>query len=99
MDNVYGSLQKLLGGKENREKYFAAWLKVHWQDVAGEDAARSFPDNLRNKILFLRVEGSSWAHNLLTRKKEIIDRINSSLNDIIIKDIKFSTGARPKERE
>ncbi|MDR3349820.1 MAG: DUF721 domain-containing protein [Acidaminococcales bacterium] len=98
MDGVYNVLRKLLGGKENREKYFCAWLRANWRDIAGEGAAaKSFPAALRGDILFLRVEGSSRAHDLLMRKKEIIDRINLKLNAIIITDIKFSIGALPEE--
>jgi predicted nucleic acid-binding Zn ribbon protein len=99
MDGVKESLQQLLGGKENREKYLAAWLQANWQDMVGAGAAaRSYPAALRDKVLFLRVDGSSWAHDLLMQKKDIVDKINLSLNDIIIKDIKLSQRrARPDD--
>ncbi len=78
MDGINGIIEKMLNGKNIREKYLSALLKVHWTEIAGAQIAqKSQPVKLDMGTLFLQVEGAAWAHNLLTLKKDLLLKINA----------------------
>lgn len=91
MDEINSFLKGFLKGKNQKEKYYTAYLQVHWREIAGDYICeKSMPKMIKETILFLDVVSSSWAHNFLTIKNDIIKKINSNFNVIIVKDIKFN---------
>lgn len=89
MDEINLFLKKFIKGKKKQEGYFTAYLQIHWQKIVGHYIAeKSFPECIREDILFLNVVSPSWAHNFLMIKNEILEKIKSEIN-VIIKDIRF----------
>lgn len=68
-------------------------LKV-WKECVGETIAKySTPIEIKRNKLFISVENSVWRYELSSRKMEIIQKLNESLNPKkgrkIIKEIVF----------
>lgn len=94
-------INNVLISKKNKERYYTAYLQLHWQDVVGSSVSKkSLPSSIQNHILFLNVTGSSWAHNLLMMKNDLLIKINSFLqNKIYLKDIKIISVAKVEQVE
>ena len=101
MNNINESINSVLLSKKSKEKYYNAYLQLHWQDVVGSSVAqKSLPNSIQNHILFLNVVGSSWAHNLLMMKNELLKKINLFLqNKIYLQDIKINSVAKIEKVE
>lgn len=62
-----------------------------WSQIVGERISKETqPLGVRGGKLFLWVENSSWRNELTFMKKEIINRLNRSLGEKVIRDIIFS---------
>lgn len=96
MNNINNLINSVLISKKNKEKYYNAYLQLHWQEIVGTSVSqKSLPNSIQNHILFLNVVGSSWAHNLLMMKNELLKKINTFLqNKIYLKDIKIHSVAK-----
>jgi hypothetical protein len=65
-----------------------------WPEIIGEKLKNYTKASYINKgILFVTVKSSTWAHQLLFLKKELILKLNSKLKDQVIKDIRFKIGS------
>jgi predicted nucleic acid-binding Zn ribbon protein len=61
-----------------------------WEEAVGERIAKvTTPLRMLQGTLFVSVKTGPWRNELTMRKKEIIDRINGSLSEEIVRDIKF----------
>ena len=61
-----------------------------WAGAVGERIASvTTPVRILQGTLFVSVKTGPWRNELTMRKKEIIDRINGSLSEEIVRDIKF----------
>jgi len=61
-----------------------------WAEAVGERIAKvTIPVRIHQGTLFVSVKTGPWRNELTMRKKEIIDRINGSLSEEIVRDIKF----------
>jgi len=95
MNGIDDIVKRLLTSKKSKEKYFSAWLRLHWPTLCGERfSGRSRPGEIRGDILFVDVQDANWAHALLMKKKELLDKINRQTNGIMIRDIKFTARKR-----
>ena len=64
---------------------------VRWPEIVGEKLSKvTTADKIENGILFVRVTNSAWRNELIYMKSEIINRIYSSLNTDLIRDIRFT---------
>ena len=64
-----------------------------WEDVVGEAIARQAqPHQIRNMVLRVNVSSSTWMQQLEFMKKQIVDRLNDSIGETVIKDIHFRIG-------
>ncbi len=63
---------------------------VLWAEAVGERIASvATPVRILQGTLFVSVKTGPWRNELTMRKKEIIDRLNGSLSEAIVRDIKF----------
>jgi len=61
-----------------------------WATVVGERIAKvTSPARIVKGVLLVNVKTGPWRNELAMRKKEIIDRLNESLGENIVRDIKF----------
>jgi hypothetical protein len=77
----------------HHEGYQRAWLEKHWGEVVGETAARhSIPHRVRNKILYVSVDSSTWNQALFIEKRRLVQKINQKYISEIIHDLKLQMG-------
>ena len=71
---------------------------VLWEEVVGAKVARrARAEAVRGGILFVRVANSTWLQELSLLKEGIIEKLNASLENGMIKDIVFRVGMATKE--
>ena len=61
-----------------------------WDEVVGENIAENTSaEKVEHGTLTVRVDNSSWRQELVFKKKEIIDKLNSRIGKKTIKEIRF----------
>lgn len=61
-----------------------------WKEIVGKTIAdNTSPEKVEHGILTVKTKNSSWRQELLFKKQEIIEKLNKSLGDNTIKEIKF----------
>lgn len=64
-----------------------------WDDAVGEIiAANAQPAAFKKNLLLVHVSNPTWIHQLQFLKKDIIAKLNQSLGEKRIKDLKFKVG-------
>jgi hypothetical protein len=71
-------------------------LITEWRDMVGDRvAARTWPDGLKDRVLWVRVASSAWLHELTLLKAQLIAGIDAVLGaPPVVADIRFHLGAR-----
>ncbi len=63
---------------------------LNWNQLVGERiASQANPLKVRDSILFVSVENASWRNELHFMKRKIMEELNQSVKDNVIKDIVF----------
>ena len=88
-----GAINKLLKKHGIKKTYNANIVLFNWGKIVGEKVAEnSYPTSIDKGILKLRVKNSAWSHHLMMMKKEIINNINTYINDNLVKDVFLNAG-------
>jgi predicted nucleic acid-binding Zn ribbon protein len=75
-------------GLERKIRQYDAVLQ--WNEVVGEKVARvSEAYAIRKGVLFVRVSNGPWRNELQVLKGEIITKLNTTLGEEIVHDIRF----------
>ena len=84
--SVWGLVRSL--GIEKKVKQNEALIR--WSEIVGEQVSQvTKVDKVQDGILLVRVSSSAWRNELIYVKKEILDRIYSSIGEGVIDDIRF----------
>ena len=71
-----------------------------WDSVVGEAIARQArPQQVRNMILWISVSSSTWMQQLEFMKKQIVNRLNEQIGEVVINDIRFRISEVNKESD
>jgi predicted nucleic acid-binding Zn ribbon protein len=66
-------------------------IVLNWDRLVGERiASKAIPLKVRDSILFVGVENASWRNELFFMKRKIMEELNRSVKDNVIKDIVFT---------
>jgi predicted nucleic acid-binding Zn ribbon protein len=85
MEKVMGDLEKASG------PLMVIWQA--WSDVVGPVTAKNAsPVELKGKILVVNVAGSVWLQELRFSNRDIIEKINSVLENSLLEDIQYRIG-------
>jgi predicted nucleic acid-binding Zn ribbon protein len=91
---LHSVLNRYGAAKEIREHR----ILIHWIKIVGPRvAAHTSPDALSKGTLWVRVDSSSWMHQLSFLKEEILAKANELCGETLVNEIRFHLG-RPKER-
>jgi len=94
MGALHSVLNRYGASREIREHR----ILIFWSKIVGERvAAHTTPDALSKGTLWVRVDSSSWMHQLSFLKEEIQAKANEMCGDQLVSDIRFHLGRR-KER-
>ena len=88
-DVLDGILKNLGGGKVSQ----AGILGEVWAKAVGEAAVKhAKPVDIKEGVLVVHVDSSSWLHKLTMEKAGILARVKNELGDGPVKDIKLRIG-------
>ena len=83
-------MDELMGGLGIKKKIDEYQAVVQWAKIVGDHIAKfSEATRIKQGVLFVRVNVSTWRNELQLRKPEIIRKLNNALGDELVKDIKF----------
>lgn len=86
-------IKKICEKLSRQEGYQRAWLEKHWEEIVGKPADRhSIPRIVRNQVLYVNVDSSTWNQALFIEKRRLIQRINQCFSTKIILDLKLQLG-------
>lgn len=88
-DVLDGILKDLGGGKVSQ----AGALEAAWEKAVGEPGTKhTKPIDIREGVLVVHVDSSSWLHKLTMEKAKILAQIRNELGEGPVKDIKLRMG-------
>ncbi len=91
MNEIEKTILKMLGTKENQNKYHIYKIKQEWKNLIGNSPADNcYPVKIERRVLFLNVNNSVWANQLMMLKNTIIKRVNECVGCEAIKDVRFT---------
>ncbi|MBI5026759.1 MAG: DUF721 domain-containing protein [Nitrospirae bacterium] len=69
-------------------------IRKKWEDIVGKTVSvHTYPDGLRNNMLFVLVDTPQWMHHLSFYKQEILEKLNT----FGVKDVRFKVGKLPEQ--
>ena len=84
-----------LGGQA-KEKFWSAWLYMHWGSIVGNDiAVQTQVEKIQRGILFIAVANSVWKHHLTLMKPDLLNKIGQQTSGLV-SDIRFISGVLDK---
>ena len=90
MEKLKTVLEKTLKETGTQERVTQGRAITLWPKAAGKEISKvTEATYLKNGVIFVKAESSSWRNELIFQKEEIINKINSLLEKKIIKDIRF----------
>ncbi|AGB40043.1 putative RNA-binding protein containing Zn ribbon [Halobacteroides halobius DSM 5150] len=88
------TLNKLgLSRRLKEEKVLNLWSQLIGDKIGAHTQAKY----INCGVLFVTVDNSTWAHQLLFMKKNLIQKINQKMGQQIVKEIRFQVGKLNKE--
>ena len=90
MEKLKTVLEKTLKETGAQERVRQGRAIILWPKAAGKEISKvTEATYLKNGVIFVKAESSSWRNELIFQKEEIINKINRLLKKKIIKDIRF----------
>lgn len=89
-----GALERILSDFKKNHEQPKNKLREEWASLVGEKiAGHSRPAEVNNGVLLITVDNASWAQEIAVRYKQIIiKRIQESLGEDFVREIKISIG-------
>jgi hypothetical protein len=74
-------------------------IVTQWSEIVGDRiAARSWPDGLRSRVLWVRVRSAPWLHELTLLKPQLDAAIRAAVGEpSLFDELRYHLGARPAE--
>jgi len=87
LEKIFNTLREKGGSPDNQ-------IQEQWPDLAGKGIAKhTKPYALKNRILFVRVDSATWAHELTSRHRAVLlKRLHDKFGDKTVEKIYFRTG-------
>jgi len=64
-----------------------------WNQIVGESVSKNAqPSAFKGRLLLVEVNSSVWMHQLQFLKEDIIRKINETMGEEVVEDIKFKIG-------
>jgi hypothetical protein len=93
MEELKNILKDTLKQRKIYKRVIESLVFVIWDEVIGEKLCKyTCPSYLKNGVLFVNVPNSMWSHHLSFLKPDIIERINTKIGNMVVKDLRFKLG-------
>jgi|YNPMSStandDraft_2_1061718.scaffolds.fasta_scaffold16715_3 predicted nucleic acid-binding Zn ribbon protein len=93
LDNIHSLkdlINQLIELNDWTENIAFVKIKENWDQILGKNFAEHIePKKLKDGVLHLKADSSTWRTEMLIRKEQIIERINFFLNQNLIKTVKI----------
>jgi predicted nucleic acid-binding Zn ribbon protein len=90
MTNLGDALKDVFQDLGLEKELFRARVLSEWQKIVGKNISdRVKPVRFDSDFLILSSESSVWKNEIILRKSELIDKINSRLKAKVVLDIRF----------
>ena len=84
-DNISNIITSYVSELNLEKKLNSYKLFNHWEEIVGKEIARnSKPKRLKDKVLLISTVNPIWASELSLMSQDIINKINSYLNEDIV---------------
>ncbi|MBI5464845.1 MAG: DUF721 domain-containing protein [Ignavibacteriales bacterium] len=84
------ALQELVEGLGISKKLREYDAVTRWEEIVGAAIARvTRAEKITHGVLIVSVRTSTWRNELQLRKNDIITKLNSTLGNNVVKDIRF----------
>lgn len=94
MQRVGDILRGFLKGLGSESAITINAIRKKWESIVGKTVSvHTYPDGLRNTMLFVLVDTPQWMHHLSFYKQEILEKLNT----FSVKDIRFKVGKLPEQ--
>ena len=92
--HIGGVLQGILKNQGMAPNTRLSMIWDIWADAVGKQiAANAVPAAIKGNLLIVHAESSAWIQQLHFLKQEITLKINRTLGEDLVKDIKFKIGS------
>ncbi len=89
MELIGSVIHDILKKNGKEDIFFGGILKAKWADIVGNTIANeSNPEYIKNKILYISCKNPAFKQEIFFLKSRIIERINNTVSDNLIEDIK-----------
>ena len=90
LNNLADILKSYIKDKDIAKKINHHRLFNYWTSIVGADiSANAKPRLLRDKVLYISVSNPIWSTELSMMSQEIISKINTFLNDEVVKELRI----------
>jgi Dna[CI] antecedent DciA-like protein len=91
----------VLDGYGLTDEIRALRIVTEWGDLVGSRfAAKTWPDGLSKRLLWVRVANSAWLHELSFLKSQVLTTINRALGEpTLVDEVRFHIGGRRAEAD
>lgn len=100
-DHIGKLLKQVLSGYRNNPDMALRRVWDIWDETVGTGVSRNAqPAAFKGRLLLVHVSSSAWLQQLRFQKMEIIARLNATLGEAQVEDIKFKIGTvgDPRDR-
>lgn len=83
-------LKEVLSGSEIGKKVKKYSIFSHWEEIVGKQIGnKTSPEKFIKDCLYVNVENPTWSNELSLMTPQLMDKINSFLQENIVKEIRF----------
>ncbi len=87
---IKNQLQQILTGQVGKVAWELHLLNLEWESIVGKRAYHNCkPGKISNETLWIAVKSSVWMQELSYQKEPIIEKINKTLQNMEIKDLRW----------
>lgn len=91
LNRLGGLLNTQLKDLGLKQKVMEHQAIVFWYDIVGPQIAdKTYPQSVKDGVIFVCCKNSMWANELSFHKADIIKRLNKSVGGKVISDLRFS---------
>jgi len=92
-EDIKGIVGKIIGAIEKQGPGKKEKVAASWKRAAGERAAgHSRPVSIKQQVLTIEVDSSTWLYTLSLKRASILKDIKSALKEYKVEDIRFRIG-------